>query len=125
MSAKDIQTLNKSVKQLEERREELRKRLPDTRRASTKLDILDHMDLLSIRRAKLEVFRNHLEAALVIVTPPNDADIEATKEWLDTMSTHVAKDMKWSAAKKLVSAAMAAARDLRSNLDGRQTPQNT
>lgn len=123
--ASDRQILKRSITQLDKRRKELKKRLLATANFNRRFEILDQMDLISIRRAKLETMLNHIEASLVTVARPTDADRQLVEDSLATLSQAVAADMRWSAAVRLVGTIINAARTIRTNLDGRQTPTTT
>lgn len=122
--ATDLQTLRKSIKELNKRRSELKAIMLTTSSFTRKEEILDQMDLVSLRRAKLETFLHHLEAAMIQVGPPNATDKVQMKSALEKLSIHVAKDMQWRATVKVIRGVLSAAQQIRSNLDGRQLPAN-
>lgn len=124
MSQRDIPKLKKAIKQLKNHWEELKRLSLVTKPISRKYEILDEMDTVNVRIAKLETVLNHIEAAAITVEPPNAKDIQQIEDALDIMSEHIAKDMQWAARVKLTKAMLSAARKIEQNINGRQEKDN-
>ena len=120
MSKKDIADLKKSISHLKKRWNELRVLKLAANSMDRKLEVLDSMDLINIRITRIETVKNHLEAGIITVAPPDEEDKKQISDALETLSKHVAKDMKWSAAVKLTKQILIAAHKINMNINGRQ-----
>lgn len=120
MAQSDLTLLRRSVAQLGKRWDELKTLSLAASSLDEKLDILDQMDLINIRITRIETLRNHLEAAVITVAPPTATDQQQLSDALSTLSTEIKKDMKWSAAFKLVRGILIATHNIQTNMTGRQ-----
>lgn len=119
-----LSALKKTIKQLNDRWEELDGISLVTKSPNRTLEILDDMELVSNRIARLKIMRAHLNASAIAVDPPNAKDKKQIEDALNILSTHIAKDMKWAARVRLTKGILAAARTINENINGRQAKQN-
>ena len=120
----DIATLNGAIERLGKRWDDLKTLAGETKSLDRKLEIFDDMELINVRITRLEVVRNHMEAAIILVDPPSDKDRQQTTDALATLSRQIAKDMRWTATKALIKHVLKAAHTIHQNINGRQQKLN-
>ena len=87
-------------------------------------EILDNMDLITIRMTRLRTLRNHMSATIIEVDPPDAADKKKLNDAFKALGQHIKKDQKWTAVRGIVRKILAAAGTIKKNVEGRQHKDN-
>jgi len=116
----EVTRLEEAVAHLNARWDDLDKRISSVTSPMKRLEIVETMEMVSLKIMHLETKRNHLKAALVTVRPPTAEEKSKMTSALQRLSIAVKKDQTWAAARKTIMSALQAANEIRSNIETRQ-----